>query len=366
MHGQGVVQRNEVLGAEIAADKRSVVRTNQFIVSRIDARNGAFGLVPASLDGAVVSSDFPAFSVDRSLAEPRFLEWLSKTPSFIDLCVAASEGTTNRVRLKEDRFLSMAVPLPPLDEQRRIVARIEELAAKIEEARGLRQEAAANSRALSDMALSQMINPHRDGWTRGTISEVITSLDAGWSPQCLDRPVIDQEWGVLRTTSVQWRRFDVNENKALPSTLAPRPNLEVVAGDVLVTRAGPRQRVGVVACVRESHPHLMISDKLLRVRPDTTKVAPRFLEIALASQFSQAYLFSRKTGLADAQVNISQSILRATPIAFPGLREQLEIVGYIDDVQAKADTLTRLQDASAAELDALLPSVLDRAFKGEL
>ena len=69
---------------------------------------------------------------------PVFLAWMSKTATFVDLCRAASEGTTNRVRLKEEKFLAMTIPLPPLPEQRRIVAKIDELTAKIEEARGLR------------------------------------------------------------------------------------------------------------------------------------------------------------------------------------------------------------------------------------
>ena len=115
--GKGVMLREEVSGAQIAASKRLVVHSQQFIVSRIDARNGAFGLIPDSLDGAVVSSDFPVFAVNSSRILPKYLEWMSKTHFFIDLCKAASEGTTNRVRLKEDRFLASKIPLPPLAEQ---------------------------------------------------------------------------------------------------------------------------------------------------------------------------------------------------------------------------------------------------------
>lgn len=111
--GEGVVLRNEVSGDRIAAKRRSVVRSQQFILSRIDARNGAFGLVPDSLDGAVVSNDFPTFNIDSTGILPRFMVWMSKTPAFVDLCKAASEGTTNRVRLKVDRFLETQIPLPP-------------------------------------------------------------------------------------------------------------------------------------------------------------------------------------------------------------------------------------------------------------
>ena len=83
---------------------------------------------------------------------PGYLNWLSKTHDFVEACKAASEGTTNRVRLKEGRFLQIEVRLPPLAEQRRIVAKIEAAGGKIEEARGLR---AASTQLLSRLVTSQ-------------------------------------------------------------------------------------------------------------------------------------------------------------------------------------------------------------------
>lgn len=161
-------------------------------------------------------------------------------------------------------------------------------------------------------------------------------------------------------------RIRPHENKALPLTLSPIPDLSVQEGDVLVTRAGPRKRVAVVAAVRKNEPRLTISDKLIRLRPDQRKIEPRFLELSLASPFSQEHLVHRKTGLADAQVNISQAILRATPVAYPSLQEQHRIVAELDALQMQVDALKKLQVETAAELDALLPSVLDKAFKGDL
>ena len=118
------------------------------ILQRLHARNGAIGIVPPALDGAAVTNDFPVFDADTSRIEPTFLGWLTKTPDFVELCKRASEGTTNRVRLQETRFLALEIPVPPLAEQRRIVARIEGLAVKIAEARFLRQHAVAEAEAL--------------------------------------------------------------------------------------------------------------------------------------------------------------------------------------------------------------------------
>jgi type I restriction enzyme S subunit len=146
--GKGVAMRREVAGSEIKTDRRLRVRLGQFILSRIDARNGAFGLVPGELDGAVVSNDSLTFKVLAGRLMPEFLGWMSKTATFVDLCRGASEGTTDRVRLKEDKFLSMTIPLPPLAEQRRIVAHLDGLQAKVDSLKALQAQTAAELDAL--------------------------------------------------------------------------------------------------------------------------------------------------------------------------------------------------------------------------
>lgn len=128
--GKGVLSRGKVLGSDVVSVRR-VVRANQLIMSKIDARNGAIGLVPPELDCAIVSNDFPSFSFnDLEQCDPAFMGWLVRSTPFVDLCKAASEGTTNRVRIKEDRFLSQQIALPPLSDQQRIVARLDALAEK--------------------------------------------------------------------------------------------------------------------------------------------------------------------------------------------------------------------------------------------
>ncbi len=131
--GKGLALRGLVKGSEIAAAQQNRVSTNQFVISKIDARHGAFGIVPAELDGAVVSNDFPAFDVDPERALPEYVAWVARTAWFIAICKSASEGSTNRVRLKESRFLAQAIPLPSTAEQQAIVARLNRAAASIAE-----------------------------------------------------------------------------------------------------------------------------------------------------------------------------------------------------------------------------------------
>lgn len=128
--GRGVVSRGKVCGSDVVSVRR-VVRANQLILSKIDARNGAIGLVPPDLDGAIVSNDFPSFAFrDPDQCDAAFMGWLVRSAPFVELCKAASEGTTNRVRIKEDRFLDQQIALPPLPEQQALVARLDALAEK--------------------------------------------------------------------------------------------------------------------------------------------------------------------------------------------------------------------------------------------
>src|SRR5207245_6779212 len=117
-------------------------------MSRIDARNGVIALVPPALDVAIITNDFLVFEIDKELAEPRFLDPYFGTATFVEQCQRASEGTTNRVRLQLDRFLNIDVPLPSIEVQRSIVARIEHIAAKIEHVRCSRSENQLDSNQL--------------------------------------------------------------------------------------------------------------------------------------------------------------------------------------------------------------------------
>ena len=117
----GVVPRDEVKGANIGTKKQYVISSGQFILSKIDARNGAMGIIPESLDGAIVTQDFLAYDIDRTRINPQYLVLISTTKQFIDFCQSCSSGTTNRQRVDEAKFLSIRIPLPSLDEQNRLV-----------------------------------------------------------------------------------------------------------------------------------------------------------------------------------------------------------------------------------------------------
>jgi type I restriction enzyme S subunit len=357
--GQGVALRNQVSGSEIGGLRRLRIEAGQFIISRIDARNGAMGVVPPPLDGGVVSNDFPVFDVRSEAVLTAYLHWLSRTGTFVRLCKAASEGTTNRVRLKEERFLSMTIPLPPLDEQRRIVARIEQLAVKIGEARGLRRQAAQEAEALVRSALVHAIQavgipaiPLEEACA-AIVDNLHTNPNYSWDGvPCVRSP--DVGWGSLHLAGA----LKTSEEEFLRRTVRGRP----MPGDVVLVREGGG--TGKAALVREGE-RFSLGQRVMMLRPDVTKVLPKFFLYQLISPLVyDDQIVPLSKGSASPHLNIGA--LRKFCFRLPALAEQRRIVAYLDGLQDHVDALKRLQAHTAAELDALLPSVLDRAFKGEL
>lgn len=133
---KGVVLRGSQDGAAILTKNQFAVSAGQFILSRIDARNGAFGIIPDELEGAIVTNDFLAFDINVDLVEREFFNAFLQSPIFLEACIKASRGNTNRKRVDEDFFLNYQVNLPPLSDQHNLIKKIKKGRTAIDLARG--------------------------------------------------------------------------------------------------------------------------------------------------------------------------------------------------------------------------------------
>ena len=124
MNYKGVVLRGFKKGSDIKTKNQWRVRAGLFILSRIDARNGAFGIIPEELEGAIVSNDFLAYEIDQAEVDIEFFNSFLQSPIFLEACIKASRGNTNRKRVNENFFLDYQVELPTLSEQQRLITRI--------------------------------------------------------------------------------------------------------------------------------------------------------------------------------------------------------------------------------------------------
>jgi hypothetical protein len=113
LHFRGVRVRDRVAGDSIGSKSQTLMRTNDLLLSRIDARNGAMALVPSELDGAIATNDFPVFEIRNERVLPAYLRYCLFQPSMLRVYEHLSRGSTNRRRLIVEKFLDLEIALPP-------------------------------------------------------------------------------------------------------------------------------------------------------------------------------------------------------------------------------------------------------------
>ncbi|WP_157696433.1 restriction endonuclease subunit S [Bacillus velezensis] len=234
---------------------------NDIVVARTGATTGKSYLI-----------DKPPMSVFASylirlrcndIMFPRFLWEFMKSPVYWKQITVVKKGSA-QPGANAQILGNLSVPLPPLQEQKRITEKVEGLLGKIEEAKQLIEEAKETFElrraAILDKAFrGELTRKWREengiDFIREEfeISELTSELNQGWSPKCENYPSEDyKKWGVIKTTAIQHMEFIEEENKQLPDSLEPREKHELKTGDILITRAGPRIRVGVCCLIKRS------------------------------------------------------------------------------------------------------------------
>lgn len=137
-------------------------------------------------------------------------------------------------------------------------------------------------------------------------------------------------------------------------------------GDLLLVRTnGSADLVGRCAVVSALPETMAFASYLIRLRCDSESVNSEFLQLVLRQQRTSGQLFNyAKTTVG--QFNVSLGRIQKTGIPVPPLKVQAETLVLVKDFEDKKGTLRRLQQSTQAELAALLPAVLDKAFRGEL
>lgn len=128
MHGKGVILRDQVSGNSIGTKKQFTVSPGHLLMSKIDARNGAFGIIPKELEKAIITGNFWDYEVNTKLLNPDFFAFLTQTNSFLDFCIKSSRGATNRQYLEEKLFLAQVIKIPKdINVQKKMVENINSL-----------------------------------------------------------------------------------------------------------------------------------------------------------------------------------------------------------------------------------------------
>lgn len=270
-------------------------------------------------------------------------------------------GTT-RLKLTKGALSTIPIPLPPLNEQLRIVAAIEEQFSRLDTADELLRRAISRLAALRKAVFSEAVSV---GDSR-SVRDLLQRIEAGRSFKCHGRRADNDEWGVIKVSAMTWGSFDERENKAVLSAATADSRWEIKAGDLLLSRANTTEYVGASVLVRRSRPRLLLSDKSMRLITRDDVVNKAWLQLALSAPESRAQMSAMATGTSDSMRNISQEKVMSISLKVPPLSEQGRIVAEVDRQLSLVDALHPTIEAASCRSAALRHSILEQAFRGEL
>ena len=350
LDGKGAFLREKIMGTQTAATKLFRVSKDDFIYSRLFACRGAFATITDELDNCYVSSEFPTFIPIQDRIDVNFLKYWFRLPTVIAAVDADCAGSTplTRNRYKEKFFLALEIPLPTLAEQRRIVARIEELAAKINEI--------CSIRAQEEHQIQQMLTSAFFSITKDTPRKPLSELAS-----IIRRTVeisMDASYPELGIRSFGKGTF--HKPAISGSDLGTKRIFEIKADDLLFSNVFAWE--GAIAVAQKNDDGRFGSHRFISCVPHKDIAIASFLRFYFLTDEGMELIRAASPGSAGRNRTLGIDALQKTTVPVPPVEKQSWFANLLTEV----DALERLQTETAAELDALLPAVLDRAFKGEL
>lgn len=221
-----------------------------------------------------------------------------------------------------------------LVEQRPEEGTAEELFAQIQQEK---QRLIAEKKIKKEKPLPEITDEEKpfdipESWKWVSLNNISWFLDAGKSPKCDKKPVSENEWGVITTTAIQLGYFDETQNKVLPKDFVVNSTMQVHKDDILITRAGPTNRTGIACLVKEVNYNLILSDKTLRINMTNQFIYKDYIVMAINSPPIRALIIELMSGMDKQQVNISQDKYKTLLIPLPPLAEQKRIVEKLEQL----------------------------------
>ena len=349
----GVVPRDEVMGENIGTKKQFLVSEGQFILSKIDARNGAMGIIPAELDGAVVTQDFLPYDIDTTKVNPQYFVLVCTTKQFIAFCQSCSSGTTNRQRVDEAQFLNIKIPVPSLDEQNKLVEEYNKTITKIVD-----KENTINTLKKSiDQYICDVLGYNAIKTNTNKIKRLLSTYhykDLGrWDifnlnyevqsevyPTTIlkDIVVAKPKYGasyktIHKVSDVRYIRItDINEDGTLNEDIVSADGYDnqylLQDGDFLIARSG--NTVGKTFLYQSDIGKAIYAGYLIKFVLNLDLINPKYLLFYTKSSIYKRWINSNMRVSAQPNINSEQYLF--SPIIVPEMEVQDRIVKHIESI----------------------------------
>jgi type I restriction enzyme, S subunit len=347
----GIQARGYKLGGEIGRKRQFLVDLDKYPNTILYTRqtiqtDEAIALCPYEVNGCIVTENMPLFSIQN--ADPKFVEYFFKTELFLrQLHQTAAIGTSQQSIL-EEIFLEYEISLPPLAEQQRIVARLSALKNKIDEVKILRGEQEKDSKNL---LYSLFLNTIKNAkWLKmGEVAPLIKR-------QVELQP--NQFYNEIGARSFGKGTFDkpiVNSN----DLTWQKPNW-IKTGDLLFSNIKAWE--GAIATVSEKDNNKIGSHRYLTFVPNPEIIITEFLCFYFLTHEGLDKVSDASPGSADRNRTLNTKKIFNALVPVPTLEAQQKFLR----VQAQLNATKQYQSEQMTLLNGIFPSLLNKAFRGEL
>lgn len=346
--GQGIDLRDEVEGVEIGTKNQFRAKSNQFLLSKIDAMNGAFGIVPEQCNGGIITGNFWTYNINEDIILREYLRLLCIKQVFTIFSIEASEGTTNRKYLREEKFLNLKISLPSLYKQEEIIFKIEQAKTKIDEIGTIKADLNQDSNTL-------------------LFSRYIDLIEcADWLPMRRVAPIhrrqvevkTDETYFEIGVRSFGRGLFEKPSFKG--GELTWQKPFWIKEGDLLFSNIKAWE--GAVGLIPKKYDSWVGSHRYITCLPNLQLIHPEFLFYYFRTYEGVNKLSLASPGSADRNRTLNTKLLQSISVPVPSLESQKKFVSILKFTEKIKEQHTQTEK----EISELMPALLEKAFKGEL
>ena len=342
---RGVLLRDRVQGSEVKTKRQQVCRAGDFLVAEIDAKVGGYGLVPDELEGAIVSSHYFLYTVDERSLDKGFLNWYCRTKEFLQQVNA--RGSTNYAAIRSADVLNYRIPLPPPDEQWRMVARLDRVAMLIEEATKLREEVERDIAALTQSLHIALCSDE---------ARPLGDFVYLWEDrQAIQPDVLYPQVGIKGFAGGLFTKTAVKGSET-----SYRSFNRLHEGLLVVSQ--PKGWEGAIAVCARSLAGWFVSPEYRTFRCYEGRLTSRYLDMLIRTPWFQNQLAQLTRGQGARRERLRPEMLLAMNTRMPSMDAQETALDVIDRCQTVRGKRTEI----GKEFGELLPAMLDEAFGGEV
>ncbi|MGG5598186.1 restriction endonuclease subunit S [Myroides sp. C8-3] len=404
----GVSLRDTEIGKKIGTKKQFILKEGQFIVSKIDARYGAFGIASNEVDNAIITGNFWAYDVDFNIIDIDWFNQFTNSQYFYDLCEKASSGITHRKYLSEDSFLNNEINLPSLEEQKQSIANINnlkesgnsisteithqldliknlrqaflreamqgtlvsnettdgktgaDLLAEIqtEKTKLIKEKKIKKGKPLVPIAEEEIPFDIPENWTWCRLESINSKIGSGSTPK--GGNYSQEGYPFFRSQNIQNDCLVFDDIKYINDDVQLKmKGTKVISNDLLLNITGGS--LGRCALVPKEFKEGNVSQHVCILR--SVLVLPKFYHQLIISPFIQQLIFSSTTGAG--REGLPKYNLEQFVIPLPPLEVQERIVTKLDELMNYCDKLETQVKESQKTNELLLQQVLREALEGK-